>query len=232
MNHLQQYWSGHWVKPFAERFVKAFVQTFAQQLRYPSGWMGQILLLFLNRENATMNQLVVEHLELKPQQAILEMGFGGGDLFARLLNAKIELQIAGIDPSPTSIAMVKKRFRRPITLGQITLHQSSADAIPFTDNMFDAIATVNTLYFWSDVSDVLKECRRVLKPGGKVAIAYTSKEFLEDHFLTQHGFQSYSDQELETFLVSLGFTQVRTVSGTSRQNGAYFCTFGVSGTLS
>ncbi|NET51021.1 MAG: class I SAM-dependent methyltransferase, partial [Merismopedia sp. SIO2A8] len=156
------------------------------------------------------------------------VGFGGGDLVARLLDTKMELQIAGIDPSPTSIAMVKKRFRQPIILGQITLHQSSADAIPFTDNMFDAIATVNTLYFWPDAGDVLRECHRVLKPGGKVAIAYNSKEFLDDNYLTQRGFQAYEAQELETSLTNAGFTQVHTVSEHSPQNGPYFCTYGVA----
>ena len=44
-----------------------------------------------------INQLALEQLQVQKGQQILEIGFGGGDLIARLLQTGLSLQIAGID---------------------------------------------------------------------------------------------------------------------------------------
>ena len=199
----------------------------SKQLSHPSGWGGQLIVYLLNRENGSMNQLTLEQLELQKGQYILEIGFGGGDLIHRLLQTKIPLQITGIDPSSASMTVGRRRFKEAIASGQLSLYQSRAEATPFPDKTFDAIATVNTLYFWSNSTVVLKECRRLLKPGGKLAIAYNSKTFLEQNQMTQYGFQAYGVSDIETQMNQAEFTYIQTVSGESSSNGKFFCTCGI-----
>lgn len=48
--------------------------------------------------------------------------------------------------------------------------QGSAEQLPYSDEMFDLVTAVETVYFWPNLPDCLQEVRRVLKPGGKFAI--------------------------------------------------------------
>ncbi|MEO0373790.1 MAG: class I SAM-dependent methyltransferase [Cyanobacteria bacterium P01_A01_bin.17] len=207
--------------------MQSLLTYLSSQLRSPSGLGGRLILRLLNRENATMNQLTLTQLDVKMGQHILEIGFGGGDLIDRLLRTERSLQITGIDPSLASMAVVHNRFKREITAGQLTVHQAAAEALPFSDNAFDAVATVNTLYFWSDISAVLQNCRRVLKASGKLAIAYNSKAFLEENQATQKGFRAYDEAEVETQMQQAGFTQIQTLSDNSVSNGQFLCSCGV-----
>ena len=63
--------------------VRAFL---ANQLGFPSGWFGRFLLRLLNRNNAVMNDLVLQEIELQAGDRVLEIGFGGGNLIQNLQN--------------------------------------------------------------------------------------------------------------------------------------------------
>ena len=200
----------------------------AKQLGHPAGGAGRLLLRFLNRENATMNQLALTMLAIQPQQHILEIGFGGGDLIERLRQTERSLHITGIDPAPASLAVGQNRFKSAIASGQLSLYAAVAEAIPLPDQAVDAIVTVNTVYFWPAVETGLQECHRCLKPGGKLTIAYTNKAFLEARGFTQHGFRAYDVAEMETALKTAGFIEIQTSSDESNSNGQFFCTSGVA----
>ncbi|NJL00551.1 MAG: class I SAM-dependent methyltransferase [Spirulinaceae cyanobacterium SM2_1_0] len=199
-----------------------------RQLSHPSGWGGRLLLRLLNRGNASMNQLALAQLALQPGQRVLELGFGGGDLLQRLLQMSLSLQVTGIDPSAAAMGFVQRRFRRAIASQQLTLHLAAAEAIPSVDRQFAAVVTVNTLYFWSEADIVLRECARVLQPGGRLAIAYASRAFLEQRQMTQYGFTAYDPPDLEHRLQYLGFVDIQTVTGESAGNGQFFCTCGTA----
>lgn len=173
-----------------------------------------------------MNQVILQQLKLKPGQRILEIGFGGGDLIDRLLKMELSINICGIEPSTTAIAFVQKRFKDVIAAQILTLAQASAEHLPLLDHSFDAIATVNTLYFWDDVPTVLQECHRVLTLGGILAIAYNAKDFLEEQQVTQFGFRGYDVDQIECYLNVSGYSGIQTISDECPSNGRFFCTFG------
>ena len=57
----------------------------AGQLRQPAGFFGrQIMVRVLNRMNYSMNTLALEVLQLSFDDHVLEVGFGGGELMARM----------------------------------------------------------------------------------------------------------------------------------------------------
>src|SRR5215831_11766213 len=59
----------------------------AKQLSRPSGFMGAVIRLMMNRHNARMNAFAVRQLELEPADRVLEIGFGGGVTLPALLNS-------------------------------------------------------------------------------------------------------------------------------------------------
>ncbi|MEM9816114.1 MAG: class I SAM-dependent methyltransferase [Cyanobacteria bacterium P01_D01_bin.6] len=210
---------------FKRNSLKAYL---ARQLGHPSGWGGRLILRLLNRENATMNTIALKTLDVQTEQHILEIGFGGGSLIDHLLNTERSLEVTAIDISDTAVAMARNKFKAVIATNRLVVHQAKAEAIPAMDNTFDAIVTVNTLYFWSDVLAVLNECQRCLKPGGKLVVTYTSKAFLEAQQATQFGFQAYEFSEVEAFLRAVGFDVIETIAGEGRTNGTFFCTSGTT----
>jgi ubiquinone/menaquinone biosynthesis C-methylase UbiE len=57
--------------------------------------------------------------------------------------------------------------------GGVTVRQATFEQLPFAAASFDKILASNVMYFWQDTNVVLREIRRVLKPGGQIAIYVT-----------------------------------------------------------
>ncbi|MBL7073355.1 MAG: class I SAM-dependent methyltransferase [Candidatus Omnitrophica bacterium] len=92
----------------------------------------------------------------------LEIGVGTGR-FAAKLNIG-----TGIDPSKEMLKLAETRG--------VNTHRASGEDLPFSDDTFDYVAIIVTLCFVSDPLKVLKEARRVLKPGSRIIIGIVDKE--------------------------------------------------------
>ena len=214
--------------------IRAFL---AKQLGYPSGIFGRLLMKLLNKGNADMNDFTFQQLDLQSGDAVLEIGFGGGYLLEKMIDSQIPSRIVGIDPQLDVIKMGNKKFEKAmsstsfaIAQRDLELQQASGESLPYGENTFTKICTVNTVYFWSNPQKVLAECDRILQPQGKLIICYNSPEFLEQTKLTQYGFTAYQPAELESLMVNAGLVDVSTVKadgGTS--NGIFYCTSGLVG---
>lgn len=207
--------------------MRLFHAFLSQQLGFPSGWFGRLLLQLLNRNNAAMNNLVLQELQLQSGDRVLEIGFGGGDLLHKIVKTGLSSLSVGIERSPDALKICQKRFQPSICQGKIELHLADAAALPFPDRYFSQLCTVNTLYFWSDAAQVLTEGHRVLSPGGKLVICYASKAYLDQQKFSQHGFATYDVNEVEMMLQRAGFSNIRTVSGKSDRHQEFFCTSGI-----
>ncbi len=141
------------------KLLKAYL---SRQLRHPTGYGGRLILRLINQENGGMNAIALNVLDAQPGQEILEIGCGGGDLINRLLKTEQLPQITAIDASQTAVDMVCHKFKEAMATNRLVVHQAKAEAMPFADNGFDAIVTVNTLYFWPDVPTVINEFKRQL----------------------------------------------------------------------
>lgn len=202
--------------------IRAFL---AKQLGYPSGIFAPLLMKLLNKGNADMNDFTFQQLDLQSEDAVLEIGFGGGYLLEKIIDSQIPSRITGIDPQLDVIKLGNKKFKTAIAKKDLELQQASGESLPYGENTFTKICTVNTLYFWSDPQRVLEECDRVLQPQGKLIICYNSPEFLEQTKLTRHGFTAYQPKDLESLMRNAGLVDVATVTadgGTG--NGIFYCT--------
>ena len=86
----------------------------------------------------------------------IEVGVGTGR-FASALGIQ-----EGIDPSAQMLEIAKERGIR-VTPG-------SAENIPFPENTFDGILLALTLCFVNDTDKAQTECRRILRPSGKLLL--------------------------------------------------------------
>ena len=93
---------------------------------------------------------------------------------------------------------------------KVIFEEASLEKLPFKDNSFDCITTTNTLYFWPQPTNNVKELLRVLKPNGKLLIAYRSKNCMDQLELANHGFEKYENHDVENLLHNAGFKDIST----------------------
>jgi ubiquinone/menaquinone biosynthesis C-methylase UbiE len=179
------------------------IKDIAANLAHPQGEMGTIVAERMNENNAGVTSLMYDHLNVSKKSRVLEIGFGNGKLLTQLLG--MVGHVDGIDISKDMIAVGKQLQSEAIEEGRLTLSYGSTSSIPFGDDTFDAICTANTLYFWKDVALDLQEIKRVLKPGGRVALGIRSRSKMELMPFTAYGFTMYEKEEVEALLEAAGF---------------------------
>jgi len=195
----------------------SFKKFIAAQLRKPSGLFGQLITVrLLNLANVPMNRLALEILQLQPDDHVLEVGFGGGDLIARMARIVTMGHITGIDFSIDALEACRKRFDTLIKVGTIELKCTSVDALPFSANTFTKACTVNTIYFWPDPVAALGQMHRVLKKNGTLLVCFSPRAVMEKQEIAQHGFRLFEPEEVKSLLSAAGFRNVQIIFGQGR----------------
>jgi SAM-dependent methyltransferase len=114
----------------------------------------------------------VDLLDVQAADTVLEVGFGPGAAI-QLLSGSAR-HVAGVDPSAEMLRQARKRNVEAIGDGRVDLRQGFADHLPFAAESFDKAMAINSMQVWPDASAGLLEIRRVLKPGGRAAPAFTA----------------------------------------------------------
>jgi cyclopropane fatty-acyl-phospholipid synthase-like methyltransferase len=185
-------------------------QFMASQLRRPSGWFGsQVVTRVLDRANARITDTTIALLEIQPQHHVLEIGFGGGRGLDRLVGVVRDGKIWGVDFSDDVVRQAQRRFRKQVKQGRLTVELGDVSRLSYSGESFDRLLTINTIYFWPDTLQGLREIRRVLKIDGRAAIAIRSKEKMEKYSFTQHGFRLFSADDLTQAMQEAGFHNIQ-----------------------
>jgi ubiquinone/menaquinone biosynthesis C-methylase UbiE len=182
----------------------------AAQFRKPNGWFGSLLFgRFMNRVNRKVIDATLALLELRPDHHVLEIGFGGGSALAQVTEGVSTGVVAGVDFSPDMVRQAERRFRRPIAEGRMRVQLGDVSRLPFPEASFDRVFTINTIYFWPDALQGMSEIRRVLKNGGRAAVALRSKEKMEKYAVTKYDFRLFSPEEVADLMRQAGFRDVQ-----------------------
>jgi ubiquinone/menaquinone biosynthesis C-methylase UbiE len=120
-------------------------------------------------KNRGRGEWVVGQLGLGPHTDVLEVGFGPGADVRRA--ARVARFVAGIDHSEEMLRQAERRNREAIAVGRVDLRLGPASSIPWPNDRFHVAFSINALHFSRDIGRPLQEMRRVVKPGGLVAVA-------------------------------------------------------------
>jgi phosphatidylethanolamine/phosphatidyl-N-methylethanolamine N-methyltransferase len=108
----------------------------------------------------------IRHLALQPADSVLEVGIGTG------LNLPLyppTCRLTGIDLSQEMLDKAIERVQ-DLAMPGVTLKVMDATAMDFADNEFDKAVATYTISAVPDPVAVLREMRRVVKPGGTMVI--------------------------------------------------------------
>ncbi len=128
----------------------------------------------MNRHNARMNAFAVKMLALKPDDRVLEIGFGGGVTLPALITGAGF--VAGVDRSADAVSWATSKYASAVAAGRADFREGNVEALPFESAAFGKVCTVNTVYFWKSLEAGFAEIRRVLARGGRVVVGFLPKE--------------------------------------------------------
>ncbi len=106
-------------------------------------------------------------LGLRPGMQVLEVGCGTGVFLPLLADAVAPAgSVVGIDHSTPFLKEAEHRVANSRFASRVRLQQADAYHLPFVDASFDAAHCEHVLEHLEDPNAVLREMRRVVKPGG------------------------------------------------------------------
>jgi ubiquinone/menaquinone biosynthesis C-methylase UbiE len=139
----------------------------------PEGVLGRLGGIILARTNRSFAHELVTFLSIGASEKVLEVGFGPGVAIALLAQAANAGRVAGVDPSGEMVKQATARNAAAIRTGLVDLRRGTVASIPFEDNAFDTVIAINSMQVWPDATAGLREIRRVLAVGGRVALGFT-----------------------------------------------------------
>jgi ubiquinone/menaquinone biosynthesis C-methylase UbiE len=120
-------------------------------------------------KNRERSEWVLSRLALDEHDRVLEIGFGPGASVRRA--STVARHVSGIDPSDVMLRQARARNRAAVAEGRVDLRFGAMPKLPFENASFDKAFSINSFQFWPDGVAGLMELRRVMRPGGLVAIA-------------------------------------------------------------
>ncbi len=179
------------------------------QFSKPTGLLGKMLAKGFAFGHKDFYENTAAIAELKESDELLEIGFGSGVFINKY--AKHLKKISGIDISPDMVELAKEINRKLICEGKLELVEGGLLSLPWSDNSFSVIISIESFFFWENIDKALLEIYRVLKPGGRIIIEMAfNLEDGQDHTkdVKKIGFQLYNEKNIRNILTGSGFIDI------------------------
>ena len=179
------------------------------QFAKPTGFFGKILAKGMARGHKDFYKNAARVISPTNDDIYLEIGFGSG-IFIKKYMSHVS-KIAGIDYSEDMVKLASDINRRLVESGKAEFKQGYASLLPWADNEFTVVATIETFFFLTEIEKSLKEIFRVLKPGGRLIIemAFNKDDGAEhERHIKKMNLKLYSGEEMKKMLKNAGFNDI------------------------
>jgi ubiquinone/menaquinone biosynthesis C-methylase UbiE len=204
-----------------------FTNFFSEQAKKPTGFFGRFVMSkIFDKGNANLNQFVFELMTIQKNDHILEIGFGTGKLINEMAKQIDTGFIEGVDFSGTMVSIAQRNNKKHIANGKVKLLEGNFDEIPYENDRFSKICSVNTIYFWPDPEYTTKKITNILKPQGKFLAAFLDKSQLEKRPHSKDVFNLYSENEVENIFINAGFLSSVDIESRNIGSSIFHCVVG------
>lgn len=126
---------------------------------------------FMGRYSVRLAPVFADFAGIEQGQHVLDVGAGTGALTSELVRRAADVSAA--DPSPPFVASLERRFPG------LDVKAAPAEELPWPDASFDAALAQLVVTFMNDAPAGIAEMRRVVRPGGVVALCMWDRTGME-----------------------------------------------------
>jgi SAM-dependent methyltransferase len=126
---------------------------------------------FMGRFSQRLAPVFADFAGVENGHRVVDVGAGTGALTAELVRRGAD--VAAVEPSPEFAATLRRRFP------EIDARHGAAEQLPWPDESFDAALAQLVVAFMSDARSGVAEMRRVVRPGGVVAVCMWTRDDME-----------------------------------------------------
>lgn len=187
------------------------MSSFFENTRKPMGLGGRIMVSMMNLGHRALADWGFQFLPAAISGDGLDCGCGGGANVEKLLKKYPAHPVTGIDYSEISVEKAQRVNQKAIQAGRCQILSANVMNLPFEDDRFALVTAFETIYFWPDLLQSLREIYCVLKPGG---IFFLCNECSGDTDSGKKwteiidGMTIYCDAQLQTALEQAGFCRI------------------------
>lgn len=175
-----------------------------RQFAQPTGFLGRIAGHLMALRNKERSWWVLPLVDIHENDRVLEIGFGPGVDIRRVSEMALRGFVAGVDHSPVMVEQASKRNAAAIRQGRVELRLGDVSHLPYPDASFDKVFSINVAPFWSEPLEAMREMRRVLRPGGLVAVAVQPRSADANERAAREALRSLVEN-----LRAAGFSEIR-----------------------
>nr|WP_180882965.1 class I SAM-dependent methyltransferase [Mesorhizobium loti] len=114
----------------------------------------------------------IDRLGIAGNETMLEIGGGRGIAAALVLSKLTTGRLVGIDRSGTAIEAARALNQVDERAGRLRLIQTAIESFDAGVDRFDIVFAINVNLFWIDAGAALETVRGLLKPDGRLVLAY------------------------------------------------------------
>lgn len=164
------------------------------------------------KQHRAENLWTLRLLDVQPTDHLLEIGFGPGFAIQQIAPHLSTGKITGLDFSAAMVRSASRRNARYIRAGRAEIFRGEVNSLPFANNIFDKVYSINSLYFWSQPEIAFAQIKRVLRPNGMAIITFLPLERWDHAPASTDQFRPYASHEVQALLTQTGYSSVRVES--------------------
>lgn len=151
-------------------------EKFKENFSRPKGLMGSVAGKIMAFENQEINKWTIEHLQVHPNDHVLEVGYGPGYSIECLTKEYSHIQVDGIDPSQQMKEQAEHRLKDEVEEGRVSFFVGPIETAELKANSYQKVLSVNNYTIWDDPLKGLTNLYQSMAPGGKIAITMQPRE--------------------------------------------------------
>ncbi len=121
----------------------------------------------MEHEHMPITLPMLERMGLEPDETVLDVGCGIGWLVRLIARLVPQGRVTGVDVSDE---MIRQAREQSAGNDRVRFEVGTAERLPFPDNSFRRVVSIESAYYWPDPAAGLREIGRVTAPGGSAWI--------------------------------------------------------------
>ena len=117
----------------------------------------------MEKGHRPVGEQAIDLMNIPTDARVLDVGCGSGWATRLMAEKATDGRVVGIDISDE---MVRLSAESSTAFSNVEFQVASAEKLPFDDGKFTHAFSMESLYYYADISGALKEIKRVLGPGG------------------------------------------------------------------